>query len=80
MTKPSHHPAFLPLQGGWLGDDLSKRARHNLSNLLTVRESYLGAALEAIHQRYAGTDAWLEHEYQLTPAVRAAIQAHLLAD
>lgn len=65
---------------GWLGDDLSDRARTTLSNLLTVRESYLAAALEAIHQRYPSVNAWLEQEYGLTPTVRSAIQARLLAD
>lgn len=65
---------------GFLGDGLSERARHNLSNLLTVRESYLGAALEAIHQRYPSIDVWLEQEYQLTPGVRAEIQSRLLAE
>jgi len=65
---------------GWLGDSLSDRGRQSLANLLTVRESYLAAALEAIHQRYPSINAWLEQEYQLTPAVRAAMQARLLAD
>jgi protein tyrosine/serine phosphatase len=32
-----------------------------------VNESYLAAALSAIHERYASVDAWLEQEYQLTP-------------
>jgi protein tyrosine/serine phosphatase len=37
-----------------------------------VKESYLAAALSAIHQRYGTVDAWLAEEYQLTAPARAA--------
>lgn len=64
----------------WLGDSLSDKARKTLADLLTVRESYLASALDAIHQRYPNVNAWLEQEYQLTPAVCRTIQARLLAE
>ena len=44
------------------------------------KESYLAAALSAIHQRYGTVDARLAAEYQLTAPVRAALQARLLEE
>ncbi|MCV5520283.1 tyrosine-protein phosphatase, partial [Escherichia coli] len=52
----------------------------SLADILTVKESYLAAALSAIHQRYGTVDAWLAAEYQLTAPVRAALQARLLEE
>lgn len=54
--------------------------RQSLADILTVKESYLAAALSAIHQRYGTVDAWLAAEYQLTAPVRAALQARLLEE
>lgn len=61
-----------------IGGDLNAQGRQALTDIITVRESYLAAALSAIKERYAGIDKWLEQEYQLTPAVREALQARLL--
>ncbi len=55
-----------------LGNDLTAQGRQSLADILTVKESYLAAALSAIHQRYGTVDAWLAAEYQLTAPVRAA--------
>ncbi|MDS0887033.1 tyrosine-protein phosphatase [Raoultella ornithinolytica] len=63
---------------GLLGDQLSSRGRQNLAEILTVHESYLAAALSAIHERYASVDAWLEQEYQLTPDAREALRSRFL--
>ena len=49
-----------------LGNDLTAQGRQSLADILTVKESYLAAALSAIHQRYGTVDAWLAAEYQLT--------------
>ena len=43
-----------------------------------MKESYLAAALSAIHQRYGTVDAWLAEEYQLTAPARASLQDRLL--
>ena len=63
-----------------LGNDLTAQGRQSLADILTVKESYLAAALSAIHQRYGTVDAWLAAEYQLTAPVRAALQARLLEE
>ena len=63
---------------GLLGDQLSSRGRQNLAEILTVHESYLAAALSAIHERYASVDAWLDQEYQLTPDAREALRSRFL--
>ncbi|TYD28811.1 tyrosine-protein phosphatase, partial [Klebsiella pneumoniae] len=63
-----------------LGNDLTAQGRQSLADILTVKESYLAAALSAIHQRYDTVDAWLAAEYQLTAPVRAALQARLLEE
>ncbi|HCI4546218.1 TPA: tyrosine-protein phosphatase [Klebsiella quasipneumoniae subsp. quasipneumoniae] len=63
-----------------LGNDLTAQGRQSLADILTVKESYLAAALSAIQQRYGNVDAWLAEEYQLTAPVRAALQARLLED
>jgi protein tyrosine/serine phosphatase len=61
-----------------LGNELSPRGRQNLAEILTVHESYLAAALSAIHERYASVDTWLEQEYQLTPDAREALRSRFL--
>ncbi|EIV5394277.1 TPA: tyrosine-protein phosphatase [Klebsiella pneumoniae] len=63
-----------------LGNNLTAQGRQSLADILTVKESYLAAALSAIHQRYGTVDAWLAAEYQLTAPVRAALQARLLEE
>ena len=63
---------------GLLGDQLSSRGRQNLAEILTVHESYLAAALSAIHDRYSSVDTWLEQEYQLTPEAREALRSWFL--
>ncbi len=63
-----------------LGNDLTAQGRQSLSDILTVKESYLAAALSAIQQRYGNVDAWLAEEYQLTAPARVALQARLLED
>lgn len=63
-----------------LGNDLTAQGRQSLADILTVKESYLAAALSAIYQRYGTVDAWLAAEYQLTAPVRAALQARLLEE
>lgn len=40
-----------------LGNDLTAQGRQSLADILTVKESYLAAALSAIHQRYGTVDA-----------------------
>lgn len=40
-----------------LGNDLTAQGRQSLANILTVKESYLAAALSAIQQRYGNVDA-----------------------
>lgn len=42
-----------------LGNDLTAQGRQSLTDILTVKESYLAAALSAIHQRYGTVDARL---------------------
>ena len=61
-----------------LGNDLTPQGRQSLADILTVKESYLAAALSAIHQRYGTVDAWLAEEYQLTAPARASLQDRLL--
>ena len=61
-----------------LGNDLTAQGRQSLADILTVKESYLAAALSAIQQRYGNVDAWLAEEYQLTAPARVALQARLL--
>ena len=63
-----------------LGNDLTAQGRQSLADILTVKESYLAAALSAIHQRYGTVDAWLAKEYQLTAPVRADLQTRLLEE
>jgi len=63
---------------GLLGDQLTPRGRQNLAEILTVHESYLAAALSAIHERYTSVDGWLEQEYQLTPDAREALRSRFL--
>ena len=61
-----------------LGNDLTPQGRQSLADILTVKESYLAAALSAIHQRYGTGDAWRAEEYQLTAPARASLQDRLL--
>lgn len=61
-----------------LGAELNAQGRQNLTDIIAVRESYLAAALSAIHERYASVDLWLEQEYQLTPQAREALCSRLL--
>ncbi|MTH45252.1 tyrosine-protein phosphatase [Intestinirhabdus alba] len=61
-----------------LGQSLSKQGRQNLADILTVKESYLMAALSAIHDRYGSVAAWLSAEFQLTPQACALMQERLL--
>ncbi|SQC38683.1 anaerobic C4-dicarboxylate transporter [Klebsiella pneumoniae] len=48
-----------------LGNDLTAQGRQSLADILTVKESYLAAALSAIHQRYGTVDAWLAQSTSL---------------
>ncbi len=62
-----------------LGNDLTAQGAPKPGGYSDGKEeSYLAAALSAIHQRYGTVDAWLAAEYQLTAPVRAALQARLL--
>ena len=61
-----------------LGAELNAQGRQNLTDIIAVRESYLAAALSAIHERYASVDLWLEQEYKLTPQAREALRSRLL--
>ncbi len=63
-----------------LGNDLTAQGRQSPGGYSDGKESYLAAALSAIHQRYGTVDARLAAEYQLTAPVRAALQARLLEE
>ncbi|STW02737.1 anaerobic C4-dicarboxylate transporter [Klebsiella pneumoniae subsp. rhinoscleromatis] len=80
LLTPRHADAGGGLDVGAARNDLTAQGRQSLADILTVKESYLAAALSAIHQRYDTVDAWLAAEYQLTAPVRAALQARLLEE
>lgn len=61
-----------------LGNSLSRQGKQNLTDILTVKESYLAAAFAAIDERYGSVDAWLAGEFQFTPEALVSLRERLL--
>ncbi|WP_374027972.1 tyrosine-protein phosphatase [Bdellovibrio bacteriovorus] len=57
---------------------LSTKGLENLHYLMSVKENFLGSALDAIHQRYGSMDRYFAVEYSLTPEKLAALKKNYL--
>jgi len=61
-----------------LSTNLPPSALKKFEYVLSVRESFIDAALEAITEQYDTLDNWLEKEYGLTAEVREELRARYL--
>lgn len=57
---------------------LSSKGLENLHYLMSVKEHFLSAALDAIHERYGSLERYLAAEYALTPEKLKALKNNYL--